>query len=63
MSHGSSFHGSCHGNRKPVPASSGSKTKLRGGGREGKGGLAGVESEPSQEEARVKLVGLNRSKS
>lgn len=41
----------------------GSKTKLRGGGREGKGGLAGVEGEPSQEEARVKLVGLNRSKS
>lgn len=37
------------------PLSVGTKTKLRGGGREGKGG----EGEGSQEGARIELVAFN----
>lgn len=45
-----SFNGSCHGNEKPVPAALGTKTKLRGGGGERKGG----EGEASLAGARVR---------
>lgn len=49
-----SFNGSRHGNRKPVPAALGTKTKLRGGGGEGKGG----EGKASQEGAKIESVDL-----
>ena len=56
-----SFNGSRHGKKKPVPSAAtlGTKTKLRFGGGEGKGG----EGIASQGGARMELVGFNCRKS